>query len=319
MNNTLNITDNNNLITVSLETGEVIEKSVQSENTEKECVTAVHAEENAAAQDKADAENKSEAQGGAKFITFNPRSFKANKEAAKTAAIRSFISNPVGSGLVEAYTIGNWNWDWSQIDSTDMVLEKNTDYEFVFWLNGGENDQQVETCRLDIIFDNDRENQYTYNLNRGFIRYEKYYKGWYLYRIPFNTGDACYTKFSFVSMRAFTTIIKAETVENCMKLPDDFPPEGVPQRHNIVFTNGFPRNSWWSYKVFDDIPDPNTRSTDTAKASNTMGVDVDMIMDNLRGRIEDELDHLIDEIVDEFDVDSVKERIIQQVKDSMNL
>lgn len=315
MNNFLNITDNNNnSFTVSAETGEVIENSAENESAGLQA-------------NRADSDSQSEPQSKAKPLYFNPRSFKPNKDCPKTEAMRSFISNPFGSGLTEAYTIGNWNWDWSQIDTADMTLEKNTDYEFIFWLNGGENDVANETCRLEIVFDNDRENRYSYNLNRGFIRYEKHYKGWYLYRIPFNTGNACCTKLCFISMRAYTTIIKADDIESYNELPCDLPPEEIPQRHNIIFNEGFPMNSWWSYKVFPDTPNPNSsfdRGTQSSACGidlNALGIDVDEIMENIRERIGGELDidDLTDEIIDSLDIDSesIKDRIIRQIKDSI--
>ncbi|MBD5116499.1 MAG: hypothetical protein HDT48_03160 [Ruminococcaceae bacterium] len=319
MNNTLNITDNNNnTVTVSVETGEVIENSAQTENIAEAEAASIA---NEAVQTGGDLTNENETreQSGAKLLYFNPRSFKPNKDCTNTKADRSFISNPFGNGLTEAYTIGNWSWDWSQIDTADMVLDKNTDYEFVFWLNGGENDTGNETCRLEITFDNDHENRYIYNLNRSFIRYEKHYKGWYLYRIPFNTGDACYTKLSFISMRAYTTIIKAETPESYNNISEDLPPEGIPQRHNIIFSEGFPRNSWWSSKVFPDIPVvshvQHTQNYSSGSGIN-IDIDVDEIMDGIRERIEGEVDvdGITDEIMDDIDVDWITDGIRERIE-----
>lgn len=324
MNNTLNITDNNNnTVTVSVETGEVIENQTMAAN-ENTAVETIQTGGDLIRANEPVTVPEAKEQSGAKLLYFNPRSFKPNKDCTNTKADRSFISNPFGSGLTEAYTIGNWSWDWSQIDTADMVLDKNTDYEFVFWLNGGENDAGNETCRLDIIFDNDHENRYVYNLSRSFIRYERHYKGWYLYRIPFNTGDACYTKLSFISMRAYTTIIKAEAPESYNNLPEDLPPEGVPQRHNIIFSEGFPRNSWWSSKVFPDIPVVNyVQHTQNYNSGNGINIDIDVneIMDSIRERIEDEVDFddITEEIMDSLDINSetIKDRIIRQIKDSL--
>lgn len=220
-NNFDNITDNNN-ITVDPVTGEVKENATPAVKK------------------------------AGKPIFFNAREWAVGKTCPNTVATRSFISNPFGD-LAESYTIGDWSWAWSQIETKDMILEKNTDYRFVFWLNGGENDQNNECCVLEIMFDNDYESRYSYKLNRSFIKYEKYYKGWYLYSIPFNTGDACYTKFSFISQRAYATILPAKDVDTYESLPEDNPIAGVPQRHNIIFGEGYPRNAEWSYLVFPDI------------------------------------------------------------------
>ena len=50
----------------------------------------------------------------------------------------------------EAWQLGNWQYDWSTI-RTDIVLEPGEAYTFVFWLNGGENDQYDEVCNLEVF------------------------------------------------------------------------------------------------------------------------------------------------------------------------
>lgn len=323
MNNT-NFTDNNNSIgniTIDAVTGEVIENTMQATAADN---FTIHGNEPKAA-DIPDSRDLKKP----KQLFFNAREWKPSKECDKTVATRSFISDPFG-GFTEAYTVGDWSWNWSQIETKDMVLEKNTDYEFIFWLNGGENDQSQEICRLEIMFDNNHEDRYIYNLNRNFIKYVRHYKGWYLFSIPFNTGDAAYTKFRFVAQRAYSTLMKAEPVESYENLPEDNAPEGVPQRHNIVFSEGFPRNSWWSYMVFPDLQNKNDDNKSEQKRVihiNGKGLsDLDglsELSDLVRERIEEELegeldpDVLAEELMDEIDVDSIKERIIQQIRDSL--
>ena len=314
--NTFNITDNNNeTFTVNTETGEVIESGVDM----------LHA-----------AEPKQQVKTVGKTVKtlfFNPREWKPGKDIAKNIVTRSFITSPFG-GLTESYMIGDWNWNWSQIETGELMLEKNTDYEFVFWLNGGENDNNNESLLLDIVFDGDNENCYTYHLNRSFIRYERHYKGWYLYRIPFNTGDACYTKLRLVAMRAYATFIHADTPESYAGLPDDPAPVGLPQRHNIIFgEDGFPRNSWWSGKVFGNDTDAqngnqggNRNSGFASEVSH--GIDIGSIMNTISERIEEVLEEELDadeiaeeiaeEVMGNIDVDSIKEEIIQNIKDSFN-
>ena len=314
--NTFNFTDNNNeTITVNAETGEVIESGVDM----------LHAAE--PKQTEKPAEKK------AKTLFFNAREWKPSKECTNSVATRSFISSPFEE-LTEAYMIGDWHWNWSQIETGELMLEKNTDYEFIFWLNGGENDQNKETCRLEIVFDGDVENRSIYNLNRSFIRYVRHYKGWYLYRIPFNTGDACYTKLKLVAMAAYAAFIRADLPESYADLPDDPAPVGLPQRHNIIFgEDGFPRNSWWSGKVFGDDADAQNGNQGGNRNSRfasefTHGIDIGSIMNTISERIEevleDELDadeiaeEIAEEVMGGIDVDSIKEEIIQNIKDSFN-
>ena len=318
MNNT-NFTDNNNSIIINPETGEVTEI-----NEERIATGADILHENEPKTINASVPQSPQP----RYISFNAREWKPSKDCDKTVATRSFISDPFGS-LTEAYTIGDWNWNWSQIETKDMTLEKNTDYQFVFWLNGGENDQNQEICRFEIMFDNDNENRYIYNLNRNFIRYIRHYKGWYLYSIPFNTGDACYTKFRFVAQRAYSTLMKAQPVESYNDLPEDIPPKGIPQRHNIIFSEGWPRNSWWSKMIFHD-DDSGAKS----EFAGNNGFFDDLfgkygnIAESVRSRIEDELEielnpdemveDIVEEMMDDIDVDSIKDRIIRQIKDSLS-
>ena len=312
--NTFNFTDNNNneSITVNAETGEVIENGVDM----------LHAAE--PKQSKADNAK------AAKTLFFNAREWKPNKDADKTVAVRSFITSPFG-GLTESYMIGDWNWNWSTIETGELILEKNTDYEFVFWLNGGENDRNQETCHLKIIFDGDNENCYTYRLNRNFIKYERHYKGWYLYRIPFNTGDACYTKLRLEAMAAYVTYIRADVPEDYAGLPDDPAPVGLPQRHNIIFgEDGFPRNAWWSNKVFPEAGNGNQGGNQNSGFASEVsrGVDVGSIVGMISERIEEVLEEELDadeiaeeiaeEVMGNIDVESIKEEIIRNIKENLN-
>ena len=310
--NNFNITDNDHeAVTVNAETGEVIENGVDM----------LHA---------AEPKQKKTSDKSAKTLFFNPREWKPGKDVARNIAIRSFITSPFG-GLIESYMIGDWKWNWSQIETNEMMLEKNTDYEFVFWLNGGENENNDESLLLDIVFDGENENCYTYHLHRGFIKYERHYKGWYLYRIPFNTGNACYTKLRLAAMRAYATFIHADVPESYADLPNDPAPVGLPQRHNIIFgEDGFPRNAWWSNKVFhepgngDQDGNRNGGFAETVSHGVAVGSIVDMISERVEEVLEEEFDadeiaeEIAEEVMGNIDVNSIKEQIIQNIKDNLN-
>lgn len=186
-----------------------------------------------------------------KKLFFLPRKWKFNPEHLKNKGERTIITDMFGK-LSEAYCIGNWDWDWTEIQSEMLVLEKNTDYVFTFWMNGGENDRHQETCRLEIIFDNDKDNCYTYKLNRDTIKPVKRYKGWVLFEIPFRTETNDYTRLKFAVMGAYTAILPALGKEAYANLPDDKIDPRLPQRHNIIFKDGYPRDSKWSYLVFGE-------------------------------------------------------------------
>lgn len=305
-----NITDNNNTYTVSTDTGEVLTVTPKKDNQ----------------------------------VFLDAKQWTVSKDCNNTVASRTFISDPFGN-MSEAWLLGDWSWNRSQIETRDMILDRNTDYVFAFWLNGGENDQNNETCQFEIVFDNDGENRSIYKLNRNYIRYEKHYKGWYLYKIPFNTGDASYTRFRFVAMRAYTAILPAKDLSEYDKLPVDLPQANVPQRHNIIFNDGFPHDSWWSKNVFgeDDPANPHAKSQTSYTTSNNfdkmnesfteMGeefknvgekirqqvmqdIDVDSIIDDIASDIQDEIDEddIAEQIKSSIDVESIKKAIIDSLK-----
>lgn len=180
-------------------------------------------------------------------LFFNAREWSFNKDCKNNVGSRSFMQGPDGI-INEAFTIGDWGWNWTEIVTKSLILPKHTLHTFTFWLNGGENDNNNEICRLEITFNNDWENRYTYNLNRNFIKPLKKCRGWELYEIPFITADNEYTQLKFVAQRAYMTVMNAKAASeyaDLPEIPDEFEGER-PQRHNIVFDDGFPTNTWYS-------------------------------------------------------------------------
>lgn len=183
-------------------------------------------------------------------LYFNARDWSFNKDCKNNVGNRSFMQGPDGK-LAEAYTIGDWRYNWTEIVTKQLILPKNTTHTFTFWLNGGENDNNDEVCRFVVVYNNDCENCYTYNLNRNFIKPLKKVNGWELYEIPFITGDNEYTQLRFAAMRAYMTVMTAKSKEEYADLPDsvdEFESER-PQRHNIVFADGWPTNEWYSTRA----------------------------------------------------------------------
>lgn len=180
-------------------------------------------------------------------LYFDAREWSFNRECKNNVGSRSFMQGPDGI-ISEAYMLGNWGWDWTEIVSKTLILPKNTLNTFTFWLNGGENDRNNEVCRFEVVYNNDYENRYTYNLNRNFIKPLKKVNGWELYEIPFRTGDNEYTQLKFIAQAAYMTVMSAKDISEYADLPDTADPyeEYRPQRHNIVFADGWPTNTWYS-------------------------------------------------------------------------
>ena len=180
-------------------------------------------------------------------LYFNAREWSFNKDCKNNVGSRSFMQGPDGI-INEAFMIGDWGWNWTEIISRTLILPKNTLNTFTFWLNGGENDNSNEICRFEVIFNNDYEGRYSYNLNRNFIKPLKKCNGWELYEIPFRTADNEYTQLRFVAQRAYMTVMGAKDASEYAHLPDTTDPyeQYRPQRHNIVFADGWPTNTWYS-------------------------------------------------------------------------
>lgn len=205
-------------------------------------------------------------------LYFSAREWNFNKDCENNVGNRSFMQGPDGI-INEAYMIGDWGWSWTEIVSKTLLLPKNTLHTFTFWLNGGENDNNNEVCRFEVIFNNDYESRYTYNLNRNFIKPLKKVNGWELYEIPFRTGDNEYTQLKFIAQRAYMTVLTAKDASEYADLPDTVDPyeQYRPQRHNIVFNDGWPNNTWYSTQKMAAAHNANPQNSST-QSNNTQNV-----------------------------------------------
>ncbi len=198
-------------------------------------------------------------------LYFEPRTWSFNKDCEHNVGGRSFMMGPDGV-LAESYMLGDWGYNWTEIVSKTLLLPKNTDCSFTFWLNGGENDRNDEVCRFEVVFNNDYEQRLTYNLNRNYIPPVKKLNGWELYEIPFRTQDNEYTQLRFVAQKAYMTVMSAKEAaayEGMTGGADPFEGER-PQRHNIVFDDGFPTNKWYGTKNLQQAH-KNQGAKDSAK------------------------------------------------------
>jgi hypothetical protein len=284
-------------------------------------------------------------------LYFNAREWNFNQDCANNKGGRCFIDGIDGK-LTEVYSIGSWDYDWTEIISKSLALEKNTEYSFCFWLNGGENDRNDEVCQLRVVFDDNYDDCLLFKLNRSYIKPLKRYNGWELYDITFRTcdgpGDYCKTQLRFEAMRAVMTIHPAKEPEDYELLPDTVDEFGDlrPQRHNIVYADGWPTNTWYSTKElrrkqqaekgrgeaqhstgqdqeagfsfrFDSGPD-----TDGWPGFNKDFVIGGMkdeirrrVLEHLTGSIdlEDVIEELQEDVADEIDLDDIMEEIRDQI------
>lgn len=289
------------------------------------------------------------------FITINPKEWRRNPDGGnKTICDRFMISNPLAGvipaapSMVEVLSVGAWDWDrTSHVTNGFQILEPNTEYHLVFWLNGGENDRSDEICQLQILFTDDNvtasvrefEAGSCYRLNRAYIKPLKKYNGWLYYDIPFTTTQARYTQFQFVADRAPMALMQAEEPDIYKDLQDVVDPYEKlrPQRHNIIFEDGWPSdNRWYSTENLARAQDRDASNTASGKgqAFHSMhGADfvsdiresfADMkedIKDEIADELQDELEDLQEEILDsikiELDIDGLRDEVMESVRGAM--
>ncbi len=269
------------------------------------------------------------------YVYLNPKKWSKNPDTEQqTNFDRFFMSTPFGEDLREVLSIGTWGGNWCEITNGVEKLNKNSRYQFVFWLNGGENDRNTEICQLHIIFtDNpvkmpqaDWDNKLCFKLNRSYIRPLRKYKGWELYSIPFVTNEKEFVQFRFVAQYAPMTVMRAEAPEFYSDMEDNADPfEGKrPQRHNIVFEDGWPTNTWYSTNRLKDGGTDNSQQN----RANTNGsdgdftalaamianfIDTDAIADALADNID--IDAVSDAVINNIDIDEIKEAVIEKLND----
>lgn len=185
------------------------------------------------------------------FILFDPRKWYPNPDTANMNRCERYMYQSPDGSMSEIYTLGDWNGHWSEIRSRFITVDPETEYTFVFWLNGGENDRYNEVCRMVAVYtdtpeqhipDEDWQQNYIYKLNRGGVKYLKTIDGWYLFAIRLPKPDKKYLELRFIAQSAPMALRAAEEPHVYLSLedkPDEFAPMR-PQRHNIFFAEGWP-------------------------------------------------------------------------------
>lgn len=196
------------------------------------------------------------------YILFDPRKWYIPEKFLDSPVERYMYQSPDGK-MTEIFSLGDWNGNWAQTYSRFIPVSSDTDYTFVFWLNGGENDRYDETCGLiavytdaagegdDVISDEEWDQRYVYRLNRGGVKPVKNIEGWYLFAIDLPKPDKKFLELRFAAQNAPMALKAAEEPSAYADLedrPDEFA-DRRPQRHNIVFADGWPDNTWYSTKA----------------------------------------------------------------------
>ncbi len=160
---------------------------------------------------------------------------------AKQMRVRGFDGKPAA-----AWQIGDFGSRWTAITSQIPIeagwLEPGLDYRLCFWLNGGENAKGDEVCNLE-VFGDAWEDRLTFRLNRDYTRPILEKNGWLLFGVPFTAPAAAEAlTFRFVAAGAVCTItgIPDMDMSACEACTPDERQTGLPQRHNVVYPDGYP-------------------------------------------------------------------------------
>ena len=226
----------------------------------------------------------------------------------------SFMSNPIDGAVTESLMLGSWEIKPTVAQSRIFMLTPNTDYRFVCWINGGENEAGNETCEFRVAFFSNWENCNVYKLNRSYIRPLLHQKGWELYELPFRTpdveGDVSVT-FSFVANRAPMAVLPAlepSAYADLKDEPDEFE-DYRPQRHNIFFRDGWPSitqyggDKYSTEVIRKKVRNQKSFSFDSKgfrKGKNDFVTDEEEAWDEISD-LHDEIDDMLDDIEDNLD------------------
>lgn len=152
-----------------------------------------------------------------------------------------------GAGITgDAWQLGDWGSGWTAITSKIPIetgwLEPGAEYRFCFWLNGGENSRGDEVCTFE-IFGDAWEDRLRFRLNRDHTKPLLEKNGWLLFAVPFTAPEAATAlTFRFVAAGAVCTVAGIHDMN--MTAAESIVPDERdltrPQRHNIVFRNGYP-------------------------------------------------------------------------------
>lgn len=262
------------------------------------------------------------------YIYLEPREWRVNPDTAnQTKFERFFMETPFGEDMQEVLSLGAWSGEWCEIISRNLPLVKGTKYNFVFWLNGGENDRFNERCEFHVIFTDrpedvsyrDWEQRLCYKLNRGYTKPLRKYKGWELYSIPFTVSEE-FTQLRFVAQYAPMALLHADSPEayaGLENIPDEY--EGLrPQRHNIVFEDGWPTNTGYATRVLASIAE-NKGEPDGSGRNHGGGaafpfsklIDMDDLAEQIAENID--TDDIAEQIADSINMDEISRRIVRSI------
>ena len=153
-----------------------------------------------------------------KVIQFDARAFGFDPSCETNTGYRGFITTE--NGNEEIWEIGDWGWNWTQIQTHVSGMEKNTDYVFRFAMTLGHNDDDREESLVHILYlDGDDKqawnDRFTYCIGKS--RFQPVISKRAIgedtmlrvFELPFNTGEHTEFKILIISQHAVARFFRA--------------------------------------------------------------------------------------------------------------
>ena len=148
--------------------------------------------------------------------------------------------------------------------------------------------------------------------------------GWELYEIPFRTLDNEYTQLKFAAMRAYMTVMTAKDFSAYEQFPDSPDPyeRERPQRHNLIFEDGFPKHGWYSTeemeKKFAELKQKQSEVKDDSKeAAALLSAEIQEKFNEISEKMNEVTK--VCERLERFDIEELVGRVRGALEDTDNL
>ena len=96
-------------------------------------------------------DNKENSEKTVNKLYFNAREWSFNPDCATNKGERTFVTD-FEDNLIESYTVGDNSANTTEIMTKQLVLKKNTEYVFTFWIKQTSFKKFDTTCQLQILY-----------------------------------------------------------------------------------------------------------------------------------------------------------------------
>ncbi len=251
-----------------------------------------------------------------RLIKFIPDEWSFNPMVRTNKGEKCYVTGVDGQ-LVHAWSLSSWQWDWTELITGQLTLEKNTEYKLPIWVKSNTSaipQNGASAFQVEVRFDNDFENRKIYILGGNLIQPAKSYNGWNLYEIVFTTQSNEYTELKIFALRYPVVITAALEKDAYDWIKDDYKEIDYAQirkDHVIEFIKELILNDIKD-DLLEKIKEEIIDNIDTHDIAYDVAYDIrDEVIDNVKDEI---IDDLRDEIKQEI-LDEIKSEIAENLDD----